>query len=61
MKLNFKLIIPLLFLTFAGFSQIQPVGHLTIFSEDGDRFQLILNGELINDVPQTNLRVEDLN
>lgn len=61
MKLEFKLIIPLLFITFLGFSQIQPVGHLTIFSEDGDRFQLVLNGELINDVPQTNLRVEDLN
>jgi hypothetical protein len=37
-----------------------PVGHLTIFSEDGDRFQLYLNGELMNDVPQVNLRVEDL-
>ena len=38
-----------------------PVGHLTIFSEDGDKFTLILNGEIINDTPQTNLRVEDLN
>ncbi|MFN8275480.1 MAG: DUF4476 domain-containing protein [Flavobacteriaceae bacterium] len=38
-----------------------PVGHLTIFSEDGDKFTLILNGEVINDTPQTNLRVEDLN
>ncbi|WP_284653417.1 DUF4476 domain-containing protein [Flavobacterium terrisoli] len=37
------------------------VGHLTIFSEDGDKFTLILNGEVINDTPQTNLRVEDLN
>ncbi len=37
-----------------------PVGHLTLFSEDGDRFQLYLNGELMNDVPQVNLRVEDL-
>jgi hypothetical protein len=42
-------------------AQILPVGHLTIFSEDGDRFQLVLNGELINDMPQANLRVEDLN
>lgn len=38
-----------------------PAGHLTIFSEDGDKFQLYLNGELMNDEPQTNLRVEDLN
>lgn len=44
-----------------SFAQLGPVGHLTIFSEDGDRFTLILNGEVINDVPQTNLRVEDLN
>ncbi|WP_290848340.1 DUF4476 domain-containing protein [Flavobacterium sp.] len=33
---------------------------MTIFSEDGDKFTLILNGERINEVPQTNLRVEDL-
>lgn len=45
----------------ASFAQPGAVGHLTIFSEDGDKFTLILNGEVINDVPQTNLRVEDLN
>ena len=50
-----------LLFTIFGFAQITPVGQLTIFSEDGDKFQLILNGELINDLPQTNLRVEDLN
>ena len=44
-----------------SFAQPGMVGHLTIFSEDGDKFTLILNGEVINDVPQTNLRVEDLN
>ncbi|MGC4041644.1 MAG: DUF4476 domain-containing protein [Flavobacterium sp.] len=44
-----------------SFAQLGPAGHLTIFSEDGDKFTLILNGEVINDVPQTNLRVEDLN
>ena len=53
--------IALLLLPFLGFSQRGPVGHLTIFSEDGDKFTLFLNGEQINDVPQTNLRVEDLN
>lgn len=41
-------------------AQIQPVGHLTIFSEAGDKFYLILNGEKQNNVAQTNLRVEDL-
>ena len=38
-----------------------PTGNLTIFSEDGDRFFLVLNGELQNDIPQTNIRVEELN
>lgn len=51
----------LFFITFIAAAQPGAFGHLTIFSEDGDKFTLILNGELINDVPQTNLRVEDLN
>lgn len=55
----------LAFIIFSSISYAQfgqgPVGHLTIFSEDGDKFTLILNGEVINDTPQTNLRVEDLN
>ncbi|MGK4569099.1 DUF4476 domain-containing protein [Flavobacterium sp. 3HN19-14] len=37
-----------------------PTGNLTIFSEDGDKFYLILNGEQQNDIPQTNLRIEEL-
>jgi len=44
----------------AAFAQPQPVGHLNIFSEDGDKFFLILNGERQNNDAQTNLRVEDL-
>ncbi len=51
----------LMLVSTVSFAQSGPVGHLTIFSEDGDKFTLILNGEVINDVPQTNLRVEDLN
>ncbi len=54
-------LVGLFLITFIANAQIGPVGHLTIFSEDGDRFTLILNGEIINDEPQTNLRVEDLN
>lgn len=38
----------------------QKTGNLTIFSEDGDKFYLILNGEKQNNVAQTNLRVEEL-
>ena len=49
-----------LLLNFSAFAQSN-VGHLTIFSEDGDRFFLVLNGEKQNDIPQTNLRIEDLN
>jgi len=55
----------LAFLAISAFSFAQfrqgSVGHLTIFSEDGDKFFLILNGEAQNDIPQTNLRIEDLN
>lgn len=59
MRLKFTLLLSLV--AFLSFGQQQSVGHLTIFSEDGDAFFLILNGEKINDTPQTNLRVEDLN
>lgn len=57
-----KLLSILVLLLFAAniFAQIQPVGALTIFSEDGDKFFLILNGEKQNNIAQTNLRIEDL-
>lgn len=35
-------------------------GALTIFSEDGDRFYLVLNGVKQNPMPQTNVRVDGL-
>ncbi len=35
-------------------------GCLTIFSEDGDRFYLVLNGIKQNAMPQTNVRVDGL-
>jgi len=38
----------------------QKTGNLTIFSEDGDKFYLVLNGEKQNSVPQSNLRLEEL-
>ena len=50
-----------LFISFLTFAQFGQVGNLTIFSENGDKFYLILNGEQMNDIAQTNLRVEDLN
>ena len=41
-------------------AQNQRTGNLTIFSEDGDKFFLVLNGEKQNDVPQSNIRIEEL-
>lgn len=61
MNIKFTLTLALFILSTITFAQFGPVGHLTIFSESGDRFYLILNGEQQNDIPQTNLRVEDLN
>jgi len=50
-----------LLVTFCVFAQMgQRTANLTIFSEDGYKFYLILNGERQNDKPQTNLRVEEL-
>ena len=54
-------LLAMLMISAIGFSQFGPYGHLNVFSEDGDKFTLILNGEVINDVPQSNLRVEELN
>lgn len=60
MKRNTTLLAFMLLLSSLSFAQVQPFGHLTIFSENGDKFFLILNGERINEEPQTNLRVEEL-
>lgn len=55
------LTLSLLLLAFASFGQFQvPVGHLTVFAESGDAFFMYLNGELQNNTPQTNIRIEDL-
>jgi hypothetical protein len=55
-----KLLILLLLLPSLLYAQRQATGNLTIFSEDGDQFYLVLNGEKQNTVAQTNLRVEEL-
>jgi hypothetical protein len=41
-------------------AQFNQGGTLNIFSEDGEKFTLVLNGEKQNDEPQTNIRVEEL-
>lgn len=55
-----KLFLAILFLVPAILSAQQKTGNLTIFSEDGDKFYLVLNGEKQNEQPQSNLRLEDL-
>lgn len=42
------------------FAQAQKTGAITIFSEDGDKFFLVLNGEKQNNMAQTNLRIDEL-
>jgi hypothetical protein len=45
---------------FFCFAQPQTGGNLTVFSEDGDKFTLVLNGEKQNEIPQANIKIEDL-
>lgn len=47
-------------LTMQAFAQRQPVSNLTVFSDDGTKFFLVLNGERYNDNPETNVRIEEL-
>ena len=49
-------IVMVLFAPIISFAQ----GVITIFSEDGDKFYLILNGVKQNSAPQTNVRVDGL-
>lgn len=58
--LHFCAFLLVIFSGFGAAAQWRPTGNLTIFSEDGLPFYLILNGERYNDVPQTNIRIEEL-
>lgn len=56
-----KLLLTMLLLLSLGASaQWTPTANLTVFSEDGAKFFLVLNGERYNDVAQTNIRIEEL-
>ena len=56
-----KLLFTLLFIVpLFAIAQFNQGGTLNIFSEDGEKFTLILNGEKQNDEPQTNIRIEEL-
>lgn len=58
--IKFLLLTSMLFLTGTSYAQFLPTSNLTIFSEDGYKFFLILNGERQNEVAQTNIRLEEL-
>lgn len=60
---QFSMLLCLLLLTLCSnlaFAQWVPTANLTIFSDDGNKFFLILNGQRYNNVAQTNIRVEEL-
>jgi len=59
-KITFLITAFLLVCTLPAVAQMYPTGNLTIFSEDGSKFFLELNGERYNDIPQTNVRIEEL-
>ncbi len=59
MKTKSSLSLILFFSAILAIAQ-QPVANLTIFSDNGDKFFLYLNGEQQNNVAQTKLRIEDL-
>lgn len=50
----------LLLCSMPAMAQWVPTSNLTIFSEDGAKFFLVLNGERYNDEPATNVRIEEL-
>lgn len=58
-SLGLILILALLFSLNAN-AQFIPTANLTIFSEDANKFYVILNGERQNDKPETNIRLEEL-
>ncbi len=56
MKMKFLCLLAFALAPFFTFAQ----GVITVFSEDGDKFYLVLNGVKQNNVPQTNVRVDGL-
>ncbi len=56
MKLKFTFFLFIALLPLFSYGQ----GCITIFSEDGDKFYMVLNGQKQNNVPQTNIRIDGL-
>ena len=45
---------------FASYSQAQISHDLEIYSEDGLKFTLIVNGKVINETPQSNVKITNI-
>lgn len=56
MKFKFALLLFIVLAPAYSFAQ----GCITVFSEDGDKFYLVLNGVKQNPMPQTNVRIDGL-
>ena len=59
-RLKHIVIVLLLLSSISSQAQWVPTANLTVFSENGAKFYLVLNGERYNDVAQTNIRIEEL-
>ncbi len=53
-------LLTLLLSLFAIYSQAQAYHDLEIFSEDGLKFTVIMNGKVMNETPQSNVKLTDL-
>ena len=53
-------LLTLLLSLFISYSQAQISHDLEIFSEDGLKFTLIVNGRIINDTPQSNVKISNI-
>ena len=56
-----KITFNLLFMLLVSALNAQSIGHdLTIFAEEGEKFTLFINGQQINEQPQSSVSVKDI-
>ncbi|MFA6152701.1 MAG: DUF4476 domain-containing protein [Chitinophagaceae bacterium] len=60
LRIKHFFLLTLILFSGSAHAQWTPTANLTVFSENGSKFYLILNGERYNDIPQTNIRIEEL-
>lgn len=57
---RFILVFSLITITFLG-ARAQETSNVVLFSQNGEQFTAILNGLRMNEAPQTNIKITDLN